>query len=476
MSGPSPVRSSADSVPRQPNGLMWTAGIGVLTIVAVVGYLATQRSRSNDSQTLADLAILACSLFAAVACFRAARRRDAMTLGWALMSAATAVWSVGQVIFTYYGLIGKGDSPFLSSADAAYLSYTVIAIVALFTFPRPPARLISHLRVMLDALVIAAGIVILSESVVLHPLHEVLGVGEVARWTGLAYPILDITLAATVLSHGMGQPPGQRLYWLVLGTGLITLGVTDSIYVRAFAEGRASILDAPLTGGWMLTFFLIGLATLVPTRASTDRAGPGFTFGVQLIPYVPVVGALIALIFSVDTDDPFVVVMATVLLILVSIRQVLIVYENVTLTSGLEARVAARTAELNTLGSIVTSSSDAIVGVALDGAIIAWNPAAELLYGYRANAVLGRPSDFLEGEGLQGLQDLLAQARRGQQLPTYEVDWSRPDGSTVPVAMTISPIVDDHGVTGISVFGRDITEQQRAEAALEQARQEALES
>ena len=66
-------------------------------------------------------------------------------------------------------------------------------------------------------------------------------------------------------------------------------------------------------------------------------------------------------------------------------------------------------------------------------------------------------------------------ARHGHELSGYEVTWSRPDGSTVPVSMTVSPIVDENGVTGISIFGRDITERQRAEA-LEQAREEALES
>ena len=68
----------------------------------------------------------------------------------------------------------------------------------------------------------------------------------------------------------------------------------------------------------------------------------------------------------------------------------------------------------------------------------------------------------------------MTQARNGQALSSYEVLWPRPDGSTVPVSMTVSRIMDGSVVTGISLFGRDITEQLRAAAALEQARQEAL--
>ncbi|HWJ53526.1 MAG TPA: response regulator [Propionibacteriaceae bacterium] len=476
MSAPSPARNSLGSVLRPGKGLTLTAAISLTMIVVVILYLATQPPESDASQTLADIAILASSIFATVACARAARRHDATARGWALMFAATLIWSLGELIYTYYGVTRDHVYPFPSAADAAYLTYAVLALAALFAFPRPPALLISRVRVVLDALVIGAGIVIITEASVLHPLHEVLGSGPIDRLTGLAYPLLEITIAAVVLGLGMEQPSGRRLYWLVLGAGLMTLGLTDGIYIRLLAEDRAAISGAPLTAGWMFAFVLIGLATLVPTTATTDRAGRGLAFGVQLIPYVPVVGALIVLTFSDVTHDKFVVAMVTLLLILISIRQVMIVYENVSLTSDLEARVAERTVELNTLGSIVTSSGDAIAGVSLDGVIIAWNPAAETLYGYHAEEVLGRIPDFLGAEALQGMGELLTQARAGQELSGFEVPFLRKDGSTVPVAMTVSPILDGKVVTGISVFGRDVTQQRDAAAALEQARQEALES
>ena len=251
---------------------------------------------------------------------------------------------------------------------------------------------------------IAASIIVVIESAVLHHLRQTLGSGVIDQLTGLLYPILDITIAAVVLSLGMGRPAGQRLFWLVLGSGVITLAVVDSIYVRLLAEGNDAIMATPLTGGWMLAFFLTGLATLVPCRPTSDKAGRDFTLVVQFIPYVPVLVALIVLSRSAFTEDTFVLVVAALLLILVSIRQVMIVYENVTLTRDLEAKVAARTAELNILGSIVTSSSDAIVGYSLDNVVIAWNPAAERLFGHRAADVLGRTPDFLPPSVLRTVQ------------------------------------------------------------------------
>ena len=70
---------------------------------------------------------------------------------------------------------------------------------------------------------------------------------------------------------------------------------------------------------------------------------------------------------------------------------------------------------------------------------------------------------------MEGVRTLLANAAAGKSMSPVEVEWERPDGKRVPVALTVSPIADETGVQGISVTGQDITERRRVQAELANA-------
>ncbi|MFZ2163281.1 MAG: PAS domain S-box protein [Sideroxyarcus sp.] len=117
------------------------------------------------------------------------------------------------------------------------------------------------------------------------------------------------------------------------------------------------------------------------------------------------------------------------------------------------------------LAAIVESSSDAIIGKTTDGIITSWNKGAEKIYGYSAAEVVGRHITTLAPAELHSeIDGLLETVRNGGTVENHETERVRKDGTTIKVALTLSPIRDASGkVGGISTIARDITERKRME-------------
>ena len=117
------------------------------------------------------------------------------------------------------------------------------------------------------------------------------------------------------------------------------------------------------------------------------------------------------------------------------------------------------------LAAIVECSTDAIVGLALDGTITSWNPAAERLYVYTSAEVLGRHVGLIvPPELLRELDNLMARTVSGELIQGFETVRTRKDGSRVEVSISKSTIRGPDGsVTGIASITRDISAIKEAE-------------
>ena len=135
------------------------------------------------------------------------------------------------------------------------------------------------------------------------------------------------------------------------------------------------------------------------------------------------------------------------------------------------ARFEDGSRQLRYLASIVESSDDAIIGKALDGAIISWNSGAERLYGFTRREVLGRHvSMLIPGERAGDLAFILDRIRSGERLSNFETVRRAKDGRLVDVSLTVSPVYGQDGeLIGSSTAARDITERKKAESALKEA-------
>ena len=120
---------------------------------------------------------------------------------------------------------------------------------------------------------------------------------------------------------------------------------------------------------------------------------------------------------------------------------------------------------------ILETANDAFIGMDPDGSITAWNPRAELTFGWASAEVMGRrwydiviaPTD--RAAHAQGVEHFLsaAQGPHGKSRPIELVAVHR-DGHEFPVEATIWP-VRAAGACSFNAFVRDISERRRAEEA-----------
>ena len=113
------------------------------------------------------------------------------------------------------------------------------------------------------------------------------------------------------------------------------------------------------------------------------------------------------------------------------------------------------------LAAIVQSSEDAIYSKTLDSHILSWNPAAERLFGYKAQDMIGRSIVKLFPLNRRDeLLDALASVRRGETVNLRHTERVREDGGIIAVSVIVSPIKNLSGeIVGASGIARDLTQQ-----------------
>jgi two-component system CheB/CheR fusion protein len=120
------------------------------------------------------------------------------------------------------------------------------------------------------------------------------------------------------------------------------------------------------------------------------------------------------------------------------------------------------------LAAIVTSSEDAIISFTVDGIVTSWNQGAQMLYGYTAKEILGRPlAVVVPVERMGELEHNLERLNREERVGSYETERIHKNGSRLRVLLSVSPIRNDKGqLVGASAISRDISQQKRTEEAL----------
>ena len=151
-----------------------------------------------------------------------------------------------------------------------------------------------------------------------------------------------------------------------------------------------------------------------------------------------------------------------------SVLQVPPVFDETPESTEAVARPPTDQRHLLLAAMLVASSDDAIIGKDPQSVITTWNPAAERLYGYKAEEVVGRNiSILLPPDRTDELEAVLGRVAKGAGAQHYDTKRVHKDGHLIDVAMTVSPIRDlEGGIVGTSTIQRNITERKKTDTVI----------
>ncbi len=120
------------------------------------------------------------------------------------------------------------------------------------------------------------------------------------------------------------------------------------------------------------------------------------------------------------------------------------------------------------LATIVEQSDDAIISQDTSGRVTSWNVAAQRMFGYSAQEMLGHPiSRLFPQSRLAEEPALLERLHRGEPVVNFETVRRHKSGQDIAVSVSMSPLSGPDGkLVGVSKIVRDISFRLASEAAL----------
>ena len=451
-----------------------SAVVSMSTVFVVTTSWSLYLLLSPDPQTgqLVSNIGLTCIAFAAgIAAVVRASRTDSLRRFWRLIGLAALSWSLGQAVWTTYESVLGIEVPFPSFADVGYLGMPPLAAAALLGLPLAATTLAGRARTILDGLMVAASMLLVTWILVLGPLVRAGGESAISQAISFAYPVGDTVLITLVLYTWLRARQSHTRLSLSLpmvGTGLLCFAVADSGFVYLTTAGTYNSGDW-IDLGWFSGFALILMAALTPER-KTNEAADEDGLGTQLGTFLPYTAVTVALmtsaieIYRSGQADIFVSWTRTALMGFLVARQILTLRENWALTRTLEQRVEARTAELESSQAAVRGAGAAQLRRGHRDRPRGGYHLPEPVLSARSRArrrVDARPAGvgFMDDEQAALLREGIdSAAEESLRMQTVHNVWRRADGSECHLEVTITNLLFNEDVQGLVLNSRDVTD------------------
>ncbi len=308
----------------------WVIAGGCTVLVAFVIWVLGAPLHGTTLAAASDMALVVLTVpVIAIVALAARAKSGRIRLAWLALTFGLVAWAVGEAIWTYYEVVLK-EEPFPSAADVAFLMFPVASCVALLVLPGDDAGPFRG-RALLDGLIVAASLFVVSWVTVLGPVYSTGGTDRLALVVALAYPLSDVvvlTMAAVVLVR---SGSGDRLPLTLVTVGVACIALSDSLFAYLTAK---SAYDS---GGTLDIGWVAGLLFIAGGAVASRRPGREIPAVLELpswasiwLPYVPL---LVASITAAANPRellryPIVQVVAGLLVVAVLVRQYLAVSEN----------------------------------------------------------------------------------------------------------------------------------------------------
>lgn len=447
--------------------VVWVVGLAILP--------------ASTALHLSNAGLTAFSFAAGVAALARSRRHTGrVRLYWQRLGAASSAWSLGMAAWSWYESMLGVEVPFPSVADVGYLSLPLLAGWALLTLPLAAPTAAGRARTVLDGLIVASSLLLVSWMLVLGSIVQA-GGSITSQVISLAYPVSDIVLITTVIYTWMRARHRQAVlpvHLPLIGLGLLALAVSDSGFVYLTTAGSYSSGNW-IDLGWGIGFCLLGLAALWPGDDAPDAVDDDDEVAARplgnLLPYAAVGVALLTSSLEVlqgGTTGAVHFWIRTTMMVLLVARQVLTLSENHSLTRDLERRVEARTAEVRASGerfaALVQHSSDLVTLVDRFGTVLYQSQSSRPLLGYDEATMLDRPlTDFMaEPQAVELIAVLASVAVEGGRVQTFHSTWRHASGRVCEMEVTVTNLLANQAVGGLVLNSRDVTDRVKLEKQL----------
>lgn len=440
-----------------------------IVTVGVVLVLLSDLAPEVRRATGAGALLLGGGTLAALCATRWRRLSGSPSRGWGLLALASIAAAFSNAD------VWLGEPPRLwgmASVGNVMLVITVLlAGSAVFCFPGHRRQERNLLRMCLEGIVLGGSILFVS-SVTVFP--QILRPGLEAGtgpYVAAAAAVIDVTVATVAALLAWRGRDRRRSVAALVAVAFGLFGTAD-FGAAVVATGAPFAFGSRIALGWVMGYAVLIIAVLqlgvwagqpVQVRRLSSVAGTGLIFAVFLLSAAVGMPSLLAGRLSVPS-----VIVASVVLLAVVARQLILIFDHERLRRSLQQRVIERTASLRAVTAqttlLVNSVGEGIYGVDAAGLVTFVNPAA-------AHA-LGRPAASLIGQDAHAAFHLPPDSDRPSvpascyvttavqsRLVTSRAEdvYLRADGRTIPVEVTATPMSQDGHVRGAVVVFRDIT-------------------